>query len=314
MRDSTDTINDYVVTGSYNLANETNDANNVVVVQSHALALAYTMEFEEMWGDNDDTPNPSNARFGKRKTDNTPHHFVIGGIPVDLYFSPSDSATMHLRVDVVGSADQEIDFCIFSFTRQDVSDSMKSRYDNGVLVQGVFDSADWLGPYSESRDMTGDGENPWDPPAPVYPDQVSGMLHHKYMIVDPWEIWDGDPIVETGSMNWSTRGGYKNDENILIIHNKGVANLYLQEFVARYEEAGGTYSGILCGDVTGDWQVNFSDILYLGNYLFNSGPPPNNESVGDVNHDGEINVLDISYLSNFLYFSGPPPCSSSKRP
>jgi len=160
LRDSTDTTDDFIVTGSYNVSYLTSNADNLLLIYSHSLALAYTMEFEEMWGSNTDTPNPSNAKFGTNKTDNTPHNFVIGGIPIELYFSPSDDALSYL-IDAVGTADFEIDFCIFCFTRQDLSDAMKARYDQGVLVQGVFDSADWLGQYSESRDMTGDGENPW---------------------------------------------------------------------------------------------------------------------------------------------------------
>lgn len=307
LRDSTDTTDDFVVTGSYNVSYLTSNADNLLVINSHSLCLAYTIEFEEMWGSHTDTPNPNNARFGTNKTDNTPHNFIIDGIPVELYFSPSDNALSHI-IDEVGTADFEMDFCVFCFTRQDLSDAMKARYDQGVQVQGVFDAGDWLGQYSESRDMTGDGENPWNPPALVYPDSVSGYLHHKYMVIDPWEIWDGNPVVVTGSMNWSTRGNFTNDENTLIIHDPQIANLYLQEFVARYEEAGGTYSGYLCGDVNRDWQVLYDDAVYLAMYLYNSGPPPPVIDAADVNADGDVNYNDMVYLANYLFNGGPPPC------
>jgi phosphatidylserine/phosphatidylglycerophosphate/cardiolipin synthase-like enzyme len=308
-RDSTDTTNDFVMTGSYNPSSYTDNADNLIVIHSHSLAQAYTMEFEEMWGSSSDYPNPNNAKFGTRKTDNTPHSFVVEGIPIELYFSPSDDALSYL-IQEVQTADIEIDFCIFSFTRQDLSDAMKERYDQGVLVQGVFDAHDWLGPYSESNDMTGGGENPWDPPAPVYPDSVSGYLHHKYMVIDPWEIFGGNPVIVTGSMNWSTRGNFYNDENTLIIHSPEVANLYLQEFVARYTEAGGDYTGYLCGDVNRDWSVNTIDLAYLANYFFNGGPPPPVLQSCDVNRDGSVNALDLTYIATFLFLGGNPPCSS----
>ena len=157
--------------------------------------------------------------------------------------------------------------------------------------------------------MTGGGENPWDPPAPVYPDSVEGYLHHKYMIIDPWEIYGGNPVLVTGSMNWSTRGNFYNDENTLIIHNSDVANLYLQEFVARYTEAGGTYMGYLCGDVNRDWSVNPLDLAYLSSYLYGGGPPPPILEAADPNGDGVINASDLTYLALFLYQSGSPPCS-----
>jgi hypothetical protein len=48
--------------------------------------------------------------------------------------------------------------------------------------------------------------------------------------------------VVTGSFNWSWSAEHVNDENLLAIHDGRLANHYLQEFMARYEEAGGTDS------------------------------------------------------------------------
>ncbi|MGA8263209.1 MAG: phospholipase D-like domain-containing protein, partial [Ignavibacteriaceae bacterium] len=64
-----------------------------------------------------------------------------------------------------------------------------------------------------------------------------GLLHHKYAIVDAGTT--ADQIVITGSHNWSSSAETSNNENTLIFHSKRIANLYLQEFKARYEEAGG---------------------------------------------------------------------------
>jgi hypothetical protein len=90
----------------------------------------------------------------------------------------------------------------------------------------------------------------WDTPADVWVDTPlpnDRLLHHKYMIVDVnWP--DNDPLVVTGSHNWSFAADNSNDENTLIIHDQGVANKYLQEFAQRYHESGG--SGPL-GEQTG---------------------------------------------------------------
>ncbi|GGE06933.1 hypothetical protein GCM10011571_05140 [Marinithermofilum abyssi] len=48
-----------------------------------------------------------------------------------------------------------------------------------------------------------------------------------------------DPTVITGSTNWSANGNDSNDENLLFIHDAAVANQYKQEFLARYQQAGG---------------------------------------------------------------------------
>jgi hypothetical protein len=69
----------------------------------------------------------------------------------------------------------------------------------------------------------------------------SGLLHHKYAIVDA-EPFGGTSYVLTGSHNWSGSAETRNDENTVIVKDNKIANLYLQEFTARYYEAGGTDS------------------------------------------------------------------------
>jgi hypothetical protein len=92
--------------------------------------------------------------------------------------------------------------------------------------------------------MAGDPCSPyaWDIPADVWIDTPlpsSRLLHHKYMIVDVNNP-SLDPLVVTGSHNWSFAADGSNDENTLILHDQGIANMYLQEFAERYHESGGT--------------------------------------------------------------------------
>jgi phosphatidylserine/phosphatidylglycerophosphate/cardiolipin synthase-like enzyme len=260
-RDSVSAIDDWTWTGSYNATDygTESNANNVIEIQHRELARAYTIEFEEMWGSSGDQPNPDSSRFQMLKTDNTNHSFMVDSIPMYLYFSPSDHSTPRM-INAVSASDSTIYFCIFAYTRQDLCDAMKDRWNAGISVKGVFDEVDWLGYYSKSRDMTGDpsSSNPWSPPAPVFPDSVHSpwgteLLHHKYLIVDS----DGGhaPVVITGCQNWSNSGEYYNDENTLIIENAAIANQYLQEFAERYREAGGQYVAI--GEQDRNREVDF---------------------------------------------------------
>jgi hypothetical protein len=43
-----------------------------------------------------------------------------------------------------------------------------------------------------------------------------------------------DPLVLTGSHNWSASADSRNDENTLIIHDDTLANMYYQEFSERF--------------------------------------------------------------------------------
>ena len=243
-RDSTITVDDRVFNGSVNATyyNIFFDANNVLVIRNHDIAEAFTQEFEEMWGSGTENPDPFNSKFGLNKEDNTPHTFYIDGEQFDIYFSPSDGTISEI-VNAIYTANRSINFSILIFTLQEIADAMKSRWDVGnVMVAGIFDSTYWLTPNSKSLDMTGTGgSNPWSPPAWVLPDSIhNGLLHHKYMIIDG-DDFGSNPIVITGSQNFTYSGGNHNDENIMIIHSGRIADFFMQEFSARWKEAGGSY-------------------------------------------------------------------------
>ena len=59
------------------------------------------------------------------------------------------------------------------------------------------------------------------------------------LIVDP-SAPNSDPLVLTGSHNWSASADTKNDENTLIIHDATLANIYYQSFIQNFTDEGGT--------------------------------------------------------------------------
>ena len=65
---------------------------------------------------------------------------------------------------------------------------------------------------------------------------ITNSFHHKYAIADA-NVGGSDPIVITGSHNWSTNAETNSDENTLIIHDHTIAQTYLEEFTQRYNES-----------------------------------------------------------------------------
>ena len=212
----------FVLTGSTNLTtgNLVQDLNNAIVFEDQSLARAYTIEFNEMWGSDGMTPDAANAKFGPDKTWNTPVDFVIGGVPVELYFSPSDGTTNAIRQEIE-AADSEFEFALLALTRDDLGDAI------AALGQSFFVNP--IGGIEQVNTTGSEYENLLSNGVQVYHHNISGDLHHKYAIVDHASLSD-DPTVITGSHNWSSSAENVNDENTVIVHDARVANLYHQEF------------------------------------------------------------------------------------
>ena len=227
-----DSVNSsYVWTGSMNWTsnNINTDFNNVVLIQDQSLARAYKIEFEEMWGSNSMLPNPTNAKYGSLKTDNTPHLFNINGKLVECYFSPSDKTSLQIE-RALNSADVDIEFAIFSFTYNSFGTAIINKYQSGKTVAGIIENINDVG-----TEYTGFVNAGMDVLAHI----VANDLHHKYAIIDA-NTPSSDPTVVTGSHNWSVSAETVNDENTLIIHDANISNWFLQEFSKRYCEVKAT--------------------------------------------------------------------------
>ena len=222
----------WVWSGSWNPTDPgtNNDFQNSIEIQDQSLAGAYTLEFNEMWGSSTDTPNASASRFGARKLDDTPHKFVIAGRAVESYFSPSDQVTSHI-LSTVNAAQHSIGFQLLTLTRSDIAAALIARKNAGVAVHGDLDSDTDSG--SEYSNLVSAGVDVG------LKTGVSGLLHHKYCIVDA-ESPSYDAVTLTGSHNWSSAAENNNNENTLIVHDFDIANQYEQEFRARYHQFGGT--------------------------------------------------------------------------
>lgn len=245
-RNFTSATDDWLWTGSTNITNEQlfDDANNVIEIQDQTLAAIYTREFEEMWGSANEVPIPSRAKLGPQKSDNTPHLLNIAGKRIEVYFSPSDNPSTQIENVINTQTDNSVFFSVLSYTRCNIMNRMKVKYDAGKNVRGVFDDSEGSSSssvYKTMKGLTGGGcSNPlWSPPADVWLDNRAGQLHHKYIIIDAFTP-ASNPVTITGSYNFSNNATFDNDENFLVIYDARVANLYLQEFNMRYRDGGGT--------------------------------------------------------------------------
>ncbi len=224
----------WVCSGSANLTFEqiNTDANHMVFIQDKSLALAYLVEFEEMWGSSSNTPNPSISRFGERKTDNTPHEFIIDGNRIQSYFSPSDRTNQRI-IDAINTADHDLSVQTMLITRSDLAWAIDEAKQRGVETQVITDNSD-----DNTQTVNQILEEALPTGKFIFDEIANGILHHKLAIIDANHA-ASDPQVVSGSHNWSNNANVRNDENTLIIHNPDIANQFFQQFAYRFAENGG---------------------------------------------------------------------------
>jgi hypothetical protein len=63
----------------------------------------------------------------------------------------------------------------------------------------------------------------------------------------------------------------------------------------------------ICGDPSNDGKVNVSDVVYIINYVFTGGDPPQPVlACGDSNSDCLVNVSDAVYIIGYIFILGSP--------
>lgn len=187
--------------GSYNpTAGGTKHQNNVVVIDSQFLAKNYLDEFEDL----------KRAQDKKRQV-KTPK-VNLSGIIVENYFCPEDHCETKVLA-VLREAKVSVHFFVFSFTSDRIGEYLVSRKD--IDVRGTFEKQQ-IQQYSEYEKLKGAGFD-----VRIY--DLPYLLHDKVFVID------GKTVI-TGSYNPTANADRNNDENVLIIHDAGIAKEYEVEF------------------------------------------------------------------------------------
>jgi phosphatidylserine/phosphatidylglycerophosphate/cardiolipin synthase-like enzyme len=196
-------------TGSMNPTNNgafKND-NNLLLIDSKVLARNYEDEFQEMW----------NGTYKKGKHIKNPV-VNIGNITLKNYFCPEDDCAEKVKEELKKAA-KTIHFMTFSFTHEGIGNILLLKNKDGVEVKGVMEARQ-VTKYSQFKRLRYQEID-------VIKDGNPANMHHKVFIID------GSTVI-TGSFNPSKGGDSKNDENILVIKDAKIAQLFEEEFEMVY--------------------------------------------------------------------------------
>jgi hypothetical protein len=197
-----------VITGSLNPTNRgiNFNNNNVLVINSHFIALQYENEFKEMYFEN-------NYHKGSKSMFND---FIFGDSLIKLRFCPEDDCKNSV-INELKKAKKSIYFMTFSFTDDDIGDVILEKSNRGLEVRGIFEKTQAGSKYSEYYKLINISKL----------DSNKYNMHHKVFIID-------NQVVITGSYNPTSNGDKNNDENIIIVNDDVIAKSYLDEFEMLY--------------------------------------------------------------------------------
>jgi phosphatidylserine/phosphatidylglycerophosphate/cardiolipin synthase-like enzyme len=154
---------------------------------------------------------------------------ILDNTPAHAYFSPNGGCTDAI-VKEISKAKSEILVQAYSFTSKEIAKALVDAHKKGVHTEIILDKSNKSQKYSAADFTHNMG-------IPTFIDAEHQIAHNKIMIIDK-------ETVITGSFNFTKAAEEKNAENLLILKNKDLAKIYIdnwnkhrkhsQEYKGRY--------------------------------------------------------------------------------
>lgn len=276
--------NRIVLTGSMNPTERGNyfNNNNIIIIKSEFLASNYLSEFNEL----------KNNEYGTGKKVRYPI-LSFGNIKIESYFCPEDNCKLQV-INTLKSANHSIFFMTFSFTDEDIGNLLWNKNYLGLDVKGILEKKQ-ISDYSRYDDLKEFS----------IIDNNKYTMHHKVFIID-------NKTVITGSYNPTKNANERNDENVLIIHDKNIAEEFLREFnkLYKYEETLPILSSeliifkVLYDAIGSDKDNEFLELKNIGaniinlDYFFISNNKTSSRLTGKIKPNESISIKPKFSLKN----------------
>jgi phosphatidylserine/phosphatidylglycerophosphate/cardiolipin synthase-like enzyme len=140
--------------------------------------------------------------------------------PWQVCFSPNGGCTQDI-VDAIKAAHRQILVQAYEMTSPQIRSALVAAHRRGVEVKAIFDPDALKEPGSQVGQIAGAGIS-------VLVDNFHkpGLAHNKVMVID-------GAFVITGSFNFTRAAESRNAENLLVIHDAGLAAAYQRNFAAH---------------------------------------------------------------------------------
>ena len=146
---------------------------------------------------------------------------------IEVYFSPHGGCTDAV-IRELNKAKSTIRVQAYSFTSAPIAKALLDAHKNGVKVEVILDKSQRTDRYSSATFLFNAG-------IPTKIDAQHAIAHNKVMIID------GETVI-TGSFNFTKAAEENNAENVLIIHDKKLAERYIKNW-EEHEKHSEIYTG-----------------------------------------------------------------------
>jgi phosphatidylserine/phosphatidylglycerophosphate/cardiolipin synthase-like enzyme len=203
-----------VWTGSWNYTQGGTYRNNEnsIAFDAPEVAALYRSKFEDMF---------TLKKFGGKTSKDNLKKVSALGIPVEVCFTPDQTIGNYIR-SLILSAKESVHFMMLAFTNDDFGNAILNCHAHGVQVFGMQEERTARASASEFKKLAEGGVQ-------VRYDRNPYMLNHAIVVIDKI-------ITITGSMNFTHNALENNDENVIIIHDLVLAELYLKEFERQWRD------------------------------------------------------------------------------
>jgi phosphatidylserine/phosphatidylglycerophosphate/cardiolipin synthase-like enzyme len=145
----------------------------------------------------------------------------------EVYFSPKGGATDAI-IRELNKAQTTVLVQAYSFTSAPIAKALLNAHKRGVKVEVILDKSQRTDQYSSATFLHNQGIT-------VKIDVQHTIAHNKVMIID------GETVI-TGSFNFTKAAEENNAENLLVIHDKKLAERYIKNW-REHEKHSGVYGG-----------------------------------------------------------------------
>ncbi len=144
------------------------------------------------------------------------HFFLISLAKTEVYFSLYDNPQKEI-IKNINQAEAFINIAMYIFTDREIALPLIKARERGVKVRVYLDKDQVDYKYSQSRFLVQKGIK-------TRISTNNYIMHNKFAIID-------NRILLTGSYNWTFFANNRNDENLMVIDDPGIIEIFQNQFV-----------------------------------------------------------------------------------